>query len=299
VIYLWHHVATLTLALVAAWALSRARWPHRSPQVAVLLWQVTALSVLASIVGILLSAGLAPYQRGILPALVALTQDIGHPIPLGAGQLVTVAAGLLLAAGTLGVQAHSSWRVHRHRSRHKTLLRLVSPSWPPGEPVVLDHPAAAAYYLPGPSGCIVISSGAQSALTADQLAAVLAHERAHARRRHHLALAPFRALSQALPAGPITRTTARVELLLEMCADDDAVRHRGAAQLIAALQRFAQLGGSAHPPGTLAAAGQATAARIHRLRHAGPPPHIALRTTALLVALTVAATPLSLYVLPG
>ena len=97
------------------------------------------------------------------------------------------------------MQAHSSWRVHRHRSRHKTLLRLVSPSWPPGEPVVLDHPAAAAYYLPGPSGCIVISSGAQSALTADELAAVLAHERAHARRRHHLALAPFRALSHALP----------------------------------------------------------------------------------------------------
>jgi Zn-dependent protease with chaperone function len=140
--------------------------------VAVLLWQVTALSVLASIVGILLSAGLARYRRGIVPALVALAEDIGRPtgpVPLTAGQLLAVSAGLLLVAGTLAVQAHSSWQVHRHRSRHKTLLRLVSPARPPGEPVVLDHPAAAAYYLPGPSGCVVISSGAQSALTTDQL----------------------------------------------------------------------------------------------------------------------------------
>jgi hypothetical protein len=41
VIYLWHHVATLNLAPVAACAPARARWPHRSPHVAVLLWPVT------------------------------------------------------------------------------------------------------------------------------------------------------------------------------------------------------------------------------------------------------------------
>jgi hypothetical protein len=43
VIYLWHHVATLSLAPLAACAPARARWRHRSPHVAVLLWPVTGV----------------------------------------------------------------------------------------------------------------------------------------------------------------------------------------------------------------------------------------------------------------
>lgn len=154
-IYIWHHATALVLAAAAAAALSRARWTHRSPHLAVLLWHATALGTASGAVGLLLSIGLAPYQRGIISALGALAADLGAGVrPLSAGQLAAVAAGIALAAAAAGVQVHSSWRLRRQRSRHHLLLRLVGRPDPQGRGLVLDHPAAAAYYLPAPGSCV-------------------------------------------------------------------------------------------------------------------------------------------------
>jgi hypothetical protein len=128
---------------------------------------------------------------------------------------------------------------------------------------------------------------------------VLAHEHAHARERHHLALAPFHALRRALPCRATARAVARVELLLEMCADDRAARRHGAAALVGALRRFTDLGTSPAPPGALAAADQATLLRIQRLRRAEPPLNATVRVAVVVTALVVAATPISLFVLPA
>jgi Zn-dependent protease with chaperone function len=302
VIYVWHHLCTALLAAASGAVLVRARWTHRSPHLAVLLWQATALSAVTATVGVLLSAGLEPYGLGIVPAMSRLGADLaaGTPHPaLGAAHVAAVAAGLLLVAWTIAVQAVSSWQAGQHRSRHRLLLRLVARPEGHGRAVVLDHPLAAAYYLPGPSGCVVISSGALQALTPAQLDAVLAHEDAHARERHHLALAPFQALRRAVPCRLTARMSGCVELLVEMCADDGAARRHGPAPLIAALHRFQALGASPAPPGALAAAGNTTAQRIQRLRSAHPPLSAPLRNLVVLAALVVAATPLSLFVLPA
>jgi len=295
-IYAVHHAVALVLAAAAAWTLVRGRWPHRAPRLALLLWQATAVSVVTGAVGLLLSLGLAPYGRGIGPALGALVVE--GTAPLTGAHLAAVTAGLLLAGAAAGTQAHSSWRLWQHRSRHRLLLRLVGRPDPHGRALVLDHPAAAAYYLPGPAGCVVVSTGALDALTDRELAAVLAHEHAHARGRHHLALAPFHALRRVLPVRPVARVAAGVELLVEMCADDRAARHHGTATLAAALHRFHELGGRPTPTGTLAAADHAVALRVARLRGAAPPIRRWIRWAITLAALAVATTPASLYVLP-
>ncbi len=301
-IYVWHHLCTALLAAASGVVLARARWTHRSPHLAVLLWQATALSAVTATVGVLLSAGLEPYGRGIVPALSQFAVDLAvgaPPTGLGAAHVAAVVAGLLLAAWTVAVQVVSSWQARQHRSRHLLLLSLVARPDAHGRAMILDHPVAAAYYLPGPSGCVVVSSGALEALTPSQLEAVLAHEDAHARERHHLALAPFRALRRAVPCRFTARMGDSIELLVEMCADDGAVRRHGPAPLIAALRRFHALGPTLVPPGALAAAGSTTAQRIHRLRAARPPLGASLRNLVVLAALVVAVTPLSLFVLPA
>lgn len=298
-IYIVHHAAALVLACAAARVLTHGRWAYRAPRLALLLWHATALSAVTGAVGLLLSIGLAPYGRGIAPALGALVVDGAEP--LTGPHIAAVAAGLVLAAAALGVQAHSSWRLRQHRSRHRLLLRLVGRPDPGGRALVLDHPAAAAYYLPGPAGCVVVSTGAVDALTEPELTAVLAHEHAHARGHHHLALAPFHALRRVLPVGPVDRAAAAVELLVEMCADDRAARPHGPAPLAAALRRFHDLGGHAGPPGALAAAAHrsAIALRISRLHGGAPPIRRSIRWALAAAALAVATTPASLYVLPA
>jgi Zn-dependent protease with chaperone function len=295
-IYVVHHAVTVVLASAATWTLTRGRWPHRAPRLALLLWHATAVSAVTGTVGLLLSLGLAPYGRGIAPALGALVVE--EAAPLTGAQVAAVTAGLFFAVGAVGVQAHSSWQLWRQRSRHRLLLRLVGRPDPHGRALLLDHPAAAAYYLPGPAGGVVVSTGAVDALTERELAAVLAHEHAHARGRHHLVLAPFHALRRVLPVRPVIRATAGVELLVEMCADDRAAHRHGPAPLTAALRRFHELGAHPAPAGTLAAADHAVALRIARLRGAAPPIRRSIRWAIALAAVVVAATPASLYVLP-
>lgn len=300
-IYVWHHAVTLVLAVAAGWALMRARWTHRTPRLAVLLWHAALFGVLTAAVGLLLSVGLAPYGRGIVPALGELTADLrtgATPPALTPSHLVAVAAGLLLAAALLTAQGHSTWRQWRQRSRQHLLLRLVAHADARSRALVLDHPAAAAYYLPAPSRRVVISTGTIRALTEPELAAVLAHEHAHAHGRHHLALAPFHTLRHAIPCRPVARAAACVELLVEMCADDYAARQHGPAALASALRRFHELGDRCAPPGALAAADHDIALRIQRLRSHPPRLHRPLRWIITLTALAVATTPASLFVLP-
>jgi len=296
-IYVVHHAITLALAAGAAVTLTCGRWQLRAPRLALLLWHATAVSAVTGAVGLLLSIGLEPYGLGIAPALGALVAE--RIPPLTGAHVTAVVAGLLLATAAVGVQAHSSWQLWRQRSRHRLLLRLVGRSDPNGRALLLDHPAPAVYYLPGPAGCVVVSTGAVDALTERELAAVLAHERAHGRGRHHLVLAPFQALRRVLPIGPVVRAAAAVELLVEMCADDRAARRHGPAALTAALQRFHELDARPAPTGTIAAADTAIALRIARLRGATPPIHRSIRWAITLAAIAVATTPASLYVLPA
>src|SRR4051794_13173454 len=80
-------------------------------------------------------------------------------------------------------------RAVRHRRRHWEMLRLVATQdGRHADVLVLDHPVPVAYSLPARRRAIVVSTGAKDAFSRAEFGAVLAHERAHLRQRHHALL---------------------------------------------------------------------------------------------------------------
>ena len=135
---------------------------------------------------------------------------------------------------------------------------------------------------------MVLTTGAVQALDPAQLAAVLAHERAHLAGRHHRLLAMARIGRQVLPFLPLMRDAdAQVTRLVEMHADDAAKRASGPGPLATALVALAT---TASPAPALAAAATDTVQRIHRLLNPAQPLGQArldlLRATAAALALT-------------
>ena len=244
--------------------LARARWPGRDPVGALLLWQAIGLAGGLALLSAGVIYGLSPLgaprpalksvldelSAGRLPAL-----DVPH-----VGALVLAAA---LAARLLGVLVAVTVRTLRVRARHRELLDLLATPWPaaPGARV-LEHPVPVAYCLPGLRSRLVVSAGVLDCLDVDQVWAVLAHERTHLRERHDLVVLPFVAWGATAPfvRGMVCAQFA-VATLIEMRADDVAVRQASPKQLSGAL---GAMGGVA----PAAALSSFTAALDHRL--AGP-----------------------------
>ncbi|MCW2944146.1 MAG: family peptidase [Actinoallomurus sp.] len=298
---------TALLALMAAGSalgahlLTRARWTWRTPRTAIALWQALGLAWGLASIGTLLSFGLAPYGQGVV---VGVARFFAAPSVLSSFQLVAVAAGLTLALLLVGMLMVAIGTVVRARRRHRALLALVAHGDPevPGT-LVLDHPVAAAYCVPGVRSQVVVSAGTLELLGPYELAAVLAHERAHARERHDLVLLPFTSLRRIFPqARIVSRTLDAVELLIEMAADDRARRHRPAKELATALLRFAAAGAAPTPAGTLGVVGADETSpilvRVRRLLAPAPLPR-PMRGAMLAGATAVAVLPLILYAIPA
>jgi hypothetical protein len=131
---------------------------------------------------------------------------------------------------------------------------------------LLDHPVVAAYCLPGVRPRIVLSQGVLDVLTGAQLAAVVGHERAHARGQHDLVILPFRAWRLTFPFLPSAGAAlGAVELLVELLADDTASRRGGAGPLLGALHRLADAAPGDVQVATRAARLTARPARLSRL----------------------------------
>jgi bla regulator protein blaR1 len=301
--------------LVACWPvvllLTRSRWTWRSPRVAILCWQAVGLTLGLSAIGLPLAYALAPYHLGTAPAVARFAADLVRgrlPAEIGPVRLLCLGAGLVVGGWLIGTTVACLVRTLRLRRRHRQLLALVARDDPaaPGA-LVLDHPGAAAYCLPGVlRSRVVVSAGTLSLLGRAELAAVLSHERAHADERHDLVLLPFTALSWALPRTgwlrlarqALATTHDAVALLVEMRADDKARRRHTEGALAAALVRFATAP-SVTPPGALGLADeQHLQARLERLLHAGHGDPRLLPAVALAAAVTLVSVPLSLFVLP-
>ena len=281
--------------------LSRARWTWRAPRTGILLWQALGLSWGVATIGALLGLALLPYDRGILGGLPGLLRDSDR---LDAPHMAALLAAVGLTAVLLVMLVYAVVRVVRARHRHRALLALVSrsDSSVPRGTLVLDHPGAAAYCVPGVrSSKVVVSAGTLELLDPDELAAVLAHERAHARERHDLVLLPFASLRQVFPQIRLVgRCLDAVELLIEMAADDRARRHRPPRELATALLRIAAARPAAAPSGTLGVADPQrfpVMARVNRLLDPVPMGR-GTRFAASVAVPLIAGVPLLLYALP-
>jgi Zn-dependent protease with chaperone function len=303
--------AVATGCVLSASALAHARWPRRSPAAAILLWQGLGLGWGLAAVGTLLGIGAAGYGSGVASGTFARIAGITRiwPWQLGSSvravfQLLCLASGVALLALLCWILLAASAAVVRARQRQRILLSLLAHGDPkvPGA-LVVDHPAAAAYCLPGLRSAIVVSAGTLELLDVHELAAVLAHERAHLRERHDLVLLPFAALLRAFRWASVARQAQRaVALLVEMHADDRALQHRPARELATALLRVGAAGGGAVPSGALAAAGAHTecdvTARVVRILRPAPGLCPAARALAGLAAAAAATVPVILLVLP-
>jgi Zn-dependent protease with chaperone function len=297
---------------LGASALPRASWPRRSPAAAILLWQALGLAAGLAAVGTLIGLAMPASHIGLVRSvlrvggllrageLFRLTSEFsfgaagGTPMVVVALRLASLVAGLALLASLCWVLLAVSVAALQARRRQRALLALLAHGDPkvPGA-LVVDYPSAAAYCLPGlrSRSRIVVSVGALELLGRGELAAVLAHERAHLRERHDLVLLPFTALRRAFPrSATCTGAHHAVALLVEMLADDRALRARPARELASALVRFGTAGACPAPAGALAAAEGEVAARVARLvRPVRPLPTAAVAGVCLAAAVLVAA----------
>jgi len=275
---------------------------RRAPRAALVAWQAVSL---AGVLSALLAAPAAvPYLDGV--GWFACTDDCALTLAwLEARRWVIagVAGAVTLAMlGRLLLSGHRiGTRLRAARARHRDLVDVLGAPAGVGRARVprsawagirvLDHTTPTAYCLPGRRSRVVLTEGALAALPEDELAAVLAHERAHLRGRHDLLLEYFTVLHHSVPA-PVRSPAAlrEVRLLVEALADRAAVRASGPVTTARALLTLAH--GQA-PEAGLGAGGDGTTATRMRLLAADalPAPTVA---GMYVYAVAVVALPLAL-----
>jgi hypothetical protein len=309
-------LAAVAVGLVpVAAGLATARWPCRSPGAAIMLWQAMGLGWGVAGIGTLAALGADPGGPGVaagaFTALDKAVRDVAgearSPGIVALMRLLCLGASAALLVLLCWVLIASTGAMLRDRRRQRALLSLLAHGDPkvPGA-LVVDHPAAAAYCVPGLRSRIVISAGALDLLDQAELAAVLAHERAHLRERHDLVLLPFTALARAFPWSVLVqRSYASVALLVEMLADDHAARQRPARELVTALIRVGAAGTPGTPAGTLAVADEDAAmgdsgvsARVERLLTPSPGLSVPARVLVCGAAAALVVVPAALLVMP-
>ena len=237
---------------------------RRAPRAALVAWQAVSLAA------VLAALGAAPAAIAHLTAL-----QTGRWLVFGVAAAVT-----LLVLGRLLLSGHRiGTRLRAARARHRDLVDILATPSPVAEREgradgirVLDHATPTAYCLPGRRSRVVLTQGALATLPADELEAVLAHERAHLRGRHDLLLEYFTVLHHSVP-GPVRSPEAlrEVRLLVEALADRAAVRATGPLVTARALMALAQ--GQA-PAAALSAGGDGTTVARMRLLAADPLPPV-------------------------
>ena len=295
----------LGYALVVAWwgpaLLSRLTSPGCSARLGLAAWLTAMVSVLASAavaLQFLVTAAIAGWShlaqvvcRSVAGHACAPTVYQNAAFELALGAIAIVAA--LAAAALAWRYGRSVQRTQRQAREHAEVARFTGRGLPgDNAAVVLEAPQPVAYCVSGRPATIVVTSGALALLDPAQLAAVLAHERAHLAGRHHLLIALSRGLAAVFPAVPLfARGAENVARLAEMCADDAAARGTGRRPLIAALLVMAA--GVSVPTSALAAMACAVTARLQRLLE------VPRRARQARYGLALAAVMLLLALLPG
>ncbi|PPJ33589.1 Zn-dependent protease with chaperone function [Nocardia nova] len=292
--------------------LGRATWPYRTPRAALVLWQAVALAAVLSAFG----SGLAIASLLLVPGpdgrpTTSPTKEI-DALGLGLWLIYVVVLALTLLVGARLIYASIRVGVHtrRRRARHRMLVDLLDQGGDlshgdliAASPLagtraadirVLAAAEPIAYCLPGLRQRVVLSQGTFANLSKSELTAIVSHERSHLRARHDLVLEAFTAAHEAFPRVVRSKSALdSVKLLIELLADDSAVKVTGPTPLARALVTCSN---STAPQGAMAAGGPTTLIRIQRLT--GPLGDLRIATAAYVTAAAILVVPTLAVAIP-
>ena len=291
----------LAFALLAGAALTGVAAPRflhltttgrASPSIAITSWFLACTGVIITALGgvvLLFLPGHGPAQW-LLDRLHGCWSALTHGAAPQLDDLFgTLGLVLLLAFITRFVisavrRRSNAMTVHK---RQLDLLRLAARREPGPIPLLwLDHDKPLAYSVAGRPPFVVATTGLAKHLSAEEVAAVLAHERAHLRGHHHALTGLADAMALAFAFVPLMRQApAAIRVLVEMAADSVASAQYGPDVVRSALLH---MGTDESPTGALAIVDDDVAPRLRKLERGGRP-HSLLRMSGLL-ATGVAAT---------
>ncbi|WP_280339448.1 M56 family metallopeptidase [Nocardia neocaledoniensis] len=244
----------LLIALLAAGAILAMGTPTvlrridfgGAPVVGIVAWMGAVSATIA--VGVLALTALAwpgePPGNSSVGAVARSLAEIEPTVVTWAADLILPAAmaGALLPIGLVtrvAVIHARKWSAHRRR--HTELLALLGRVDPAGTGLVwLDHPVPLAYSVSGHGGYVVVTDGLARCLTETQWRAVLAHEHAHLRARHHHILGVCQVLAGAFPRIPLfAAAPSALTTLVELAADRAAAIRTDPHSLGSALRTVA------------------------------------------------------------
>ncbi|MCA1007652.1 M56 family metallopeptidase [Rhodococcus hoagii] len=257
----------VTVAVIAPRILPKLTRSGIAPRLGVAAWLAAiASAVLASIAFVGVVAAESFTDTSLMEACEHLVQALAgaHSAPATqfATTTVALAAGAAFTFASVRLTRNLAAR-RRVTFGHARSARMVGRRIDGVDAVVLDAPERAAYCVAGRPDAIIVTSGALDALDHPQLDAVLAHERAHLAGRHPQLLAVVRALADTAPRISLFTTGATdIARLLEMCADDRAMRTHEPRTL---LHGLVALAGGPVPNGAVGAGNIAVLDRAGRL----------------------------------
>ncbi len=279
---MWWSVLGLAMATLSPSAL---RWMARRGADAGVLLLAWAVSVCLTVFAVALPGLAELIHRCWLALHAGPPGGLDTSVGVISGGLVAFAAvkgGWRLATiGRCRQRLHArhaelAWVLHSRAPRADGVLWLPTSEW---------H----AYSLAGDPPLVVLSTGVRECLDEAAIRAVVAHERAHLQRRHHLLIAVAYAVAAGLWWLPLTRQSpSLVRTLVELDADAHAARVYGHRPLRRALLLLRD---ASSPAAALGIAGDCVRLRLARL--SGPPSPCTARfaasaahSTAVLLAVT-------------
>ena len=282
--------------------LGRAGWMARAPLLGIFTWLAAAWSVVAAVglAGVTLAVHGSVVGGGLSELVGAcvrrLRDTYGAPGGAAVAGLGLIVAGAVLARIAVTGAGHLRG-AGRLALRHAQAARLAGRLDRGLAAVVVEDARPLAYCVAGRRPTVIVTSGAVRALDSGQLAAVLAHERAHLAGGHHRLLAVARIGRRVLPFVPLLRDAdVQVARLVEMHADDAALRGCDRRSLATALVALAT---AASPGPVLAAAATDSVQRIHRMLGPAEPLGRGRRRLLRGTAAAVALAPVALALAPA
>jgi Zn-dependent protease with chaperone function len=287
---------SLAVTVLAPLVLDRLTRGGTAPRLAITAWAGAMGGVLLAwvLAAIHIGRSILFTDRPAHDVLADCLDTVGRMAVGGHGPLLQVALFALAALSVVAVGvlvgrlAVALGRARICTHEHCRTARLVADRSPgPGGSLILDTSERVVYCVVGRPPTIVITRGALDALNDAQLAAVLAHERAHLSGRHHLLIAASRAVATLLPRLRLfSAGAAAIGRLVEMRADDVAARRHPGSTLVAAL--LALSGIETIPGAAFAASGVGVVDRVERLL-TPPDPRLVTAIASLIGPVATAA----------